>query len=97
LEKRHDRDIRIAWAVRGEVRGDVATVARRAVEGRVAAAREMCGDVGTVAKNAAAGAIEAADRIGLAAGRAVRMTRATTVAGVRSLVNDAQSRAAKGP
>src|SRR5262245_31200689 len=79
----------------GEVRGDVATVARRAVEGSVAA-REIGDDVGTLAKNTAAGAIEAADRIGSAAGRAVRTTLSTTVAGVRALVSEERPGPANG-
>src|SRR5262249_7155112 len=94
-----------AVAATGEVGGDVVAVARRAVEGGVTAAREIGGDVGMIAKDTAAGAIEAADRIGsaaggagratpshTAAGRAVRTTLSTTVAGVRALVSDAQSR-----
>jgi hypothetical protein len=63
-------------------------VARRAVEGTVAAARDVGADVVKLARSAAEGAVEAADRIGDTAGRAVRATLSGTVAGVRTLVRD---------
>jgi hypothetical protein len=70
----------------GEVGGDVALVARRAVEGTAEAARTLGVDVASIARSAAQGAVEAADRIGGTAGRSVRATLGGTVAGVRSLI-----------
>jgi hypothetical protein len=69
-----------------EVGGDVADVARRAVEGTIAAARTTGGDTGRLATDAAQGAIEGADRVSAAAGRAVRDALAGTIAGVRTNV-----------
>lgn len=62
--------------------GGAAQVATRAVK----AGGEAGADVSALALNAARGALNAADRMGSAAGRAVRTTVDGTVAGVRSLV-----------
>ncbi len=76
-------------AVRGSIKAAAAIGgARRAVEGTVAAARELGADVVELARSAAEGAVEAADHIGDTAGRAVRATLSGTVAGVRTLVRD---------
>ena len=64
-------------------------VARKAVEGTIAAAREVGADVGHLATEAAEGAIEAADRIGSAAGRAVRDAVSGTIGGVKVVVRAA--------
>jgi hypothetical protein len=47
-------------------------------------------DVTKIARSAAVGAVEAADRLGSTAGRAVRDTLSGSIAGVRSLTQDAR-------
>ncbi|MGH7302815.1 MAG: hypothetical protein ACRELZ_05960, partial [Candidatus Rokuibacteriota bacterium] len=49
------------------------------------AARRLGADVGSLVLDAARGAVEAGDRIGSAAGRAVRATVAEAVSGTKAL------------
>ena len=60
-------------------------MAGQAIQGTADAARRLGADVSTLVQDAAKGAVEAADRIGSAAGRAVRATVAEAVAGTKAL------------